>query len=93
MPLFNAVSLISCSSTRTLVLVCQERYIEIYVDDEYLGRDMVYYTVPKDKEYIEVSGRDNGYEVYHRRIYTKNKSGSLIELQIPKNYRYSNKPY
>lgn len=83
----------SCSSTKTIGLSCQERQIEIYVDDDYLGRDLAYYTVPKGREYIEVSCRDNGVEVYHRRINVKDRNGSLIELQIPKNYRYSSKPF
>lgn len=84
----------SCaSSQKTIGLTCAERQIEIYVDEEYLGRDLVYYTVPKDREYIEVSCRENGLEVYHRRIYIKDKKGTIIELQIPKNYRYSNKPF
>lgn len=83
----------SCASAKTFALSCQERQIEIYVDDEYLGRDLVYYTVPKGREYIEISCRDNGIEVYHRRINVKSQNGNLIELQIPKNYKYSNKPY
>lgn len=86
-------SLSSCSTTKTIGLTCQERQIEIYVDDEYLGRDLVYYAVPKGREYIEVSCRENGMEVYHRRINVKDRKGALIELQIPKNYRYSSKPY
>ena len=86
-------SLSSCSTTKTIGLTCQERQIEIYVDDEYLGRDLVYYTVPKGREYIEVSCRENGMEVYHRRINVKDRKGTLIELQIPKNYKYSSKPY
>ena len=73
---------------------CQERQIEIYVDNEYLGRDLVNYTVPKGRTYIDVSCRENGLEVYHRRINVKDrKNNTLIELQIPKNYRYSSKPY
>lgn len=87
------VSLSSCSSRKTIGLSCQERQIEIYVDDEYLGRDLVYYTVPKGREYIEVSCRENGMEVYHRRINVKDRKGTLIELQIPKNYKYSSKPF
>jgi len=83
----------SCSSTKTIGLTCQERQIEIYVDDEYLGRDLVYYTIPKVREYIEVSCRENDIEVYHRRINVKDKNGTLIELQIPKKYKYSSKPF
>lgn len=82
--------LASCgTTTKTIALTCQERQIEIYVDDEYLGRDLVYYTVPKGRKSIEVSCRDNGAEVYHRTINVENKNGHLIELQIPKHYKYS----
>lgn len=83
----------SCNSVKTIGLTCKERQIEIYVDDEYLGRDLVYYTIPKGRKRIEVSCRENGIEVYHRRINVEGKKGQLIELQIPKNYKYSNKPY
>ncbi|MDE6091392.1 MAG: hypothetical protein K2G41_11945 [Duncaniella sp.] len=87
------ISISSCSSTKTIGFTCQERQIEIYVDDEYLGRDLVYYTVPKGREYIEVSCRDNGIEVFRRRISVNDSKGILIELQIPKNYKYSTKPF
>lgn len=90
---FVTIGTSSCSSTKTIGLTCQERQIEIYVDDEYLGRDLVYYTIPKGREYIEVSCRENGMEVYHRRINVKDRKGTLIELQIPKNYKYSSKPF
>lgn len=88
---FSAVT--SCSTTKTVGLYCQERQIEIYVDDEYLGRDLVYYTIPKDREYIEVSCRDKGTELYHRRINIRKAKGTLIELTIPKHYKYSDTKY
>lgn len=91
--LVSMVGVSSCSTTKTIGLTCQERQIEIYVDDEFLGRDLVYYTIPKGRQYIEVSCRDNGVEVYHRTINVADKKGTLIELQIPKNYKYSNKPF
>ena len=82
-----------CSSSKTVAFSCQERQIEIYADGEYLGRDLVYYAVPKGREYVEISCRDHGVEVYSRRYYLKGKNGTLIEVQIPKNYKYSDKPY
>lgn len=85
--------LFSCSSSKTIGLFCQERQIEIFVDNEYLGRDLVYYTIPKGREYIDVSCRENGAEIYQRRINVSNHKGTLIELQIPKKYKYSNKPF
>ena len=84
----------SCSKKPiTLCFTCQERQIEIYVDGEYLGRDQVYYTVPNGKEFIDVSCVDGGLEVYHRRISVAGRDATLIELQIPKNYKYSSKPF
>ena len=41
--LVSMVGVSSCSTTKTIGLTCQERQIEIYVDDEFLGRDLVYY--------------------------------------------------
>ena len=88
-----SIFITGCGSAKTLTLTCKERQIEIYVDGEYFGRDFVHYTVPKGQESIEVSCRDNGLEVLNRRISVKNLAGSLIELEIPKHYRYSSKPY
>lgn len=84
---------VSCASTKRIAFTCQERHIEIFVNDEYLGRDFVYYIVPKDLEYITVSCRDEGIQVYQRRINVKDNDGALIELQIPRNYKYSDKKF
>lgn len=73
--------------------MCKERQIELFVDDEYLGRDLVYYTAPKGREFVDVSCRENGVEIYKRRINVADQKGCLIEIQIPKNYHYSTKQY
>lgn len=83
----------SSSAPRTYAIYCQERQIEICVDGNHLGRDQVYYTLPKGQRYMEVTGIENGVDVYKRTIDTENYSGNLIEIQIPKNYKYSSKPY
>ena len=82
-----------CSSQKILAFYCQESQIEIYADGKYLGRDLVRYTVPKGRDYVEVSCRNGGVEVYSRRYYVKGGNNSLIEIQIPRNYKYSEKPY
>lgn len=92
--LLSTLLLPGCSSPlKVFSFSCQERQVEIYVDDEYLGRDLVHITVPKSREYINVSCRENGMEIYHKRFSVKGRKGQLFELQIPKNYRYSSKPY
>lgn len=85
--------LAACDTTKSITLYCQERHVEIYVDGEYLGRDQVQYTVPKGRDIIEISGKDNGMEIYHRELNVRRLRGNLIEIQIPKNYRYSDKPF
>lgn len=79
----------ACATATPIRLLCNEQHVEIYVDDEYIGRGMVDYVVPKGQEYIQVSCREEGQEIYSRRLYIKSRKGDLIELQIPKDYRYS----
>lgn len=85
-------TLLSCSSSTTVSPLCDERQVEMYVDDEYVGRGLVQVTVPRDKERIKVSCRENGLEIYSRTYYIKGKDKQLIELSIPKDYRYSSTP-
>ncbi len=81
--------LFSCTTSIPISLLCSEQDIEIYVNDEYVGRGLINYTVPKGTDYISVSCRDNGVEIYERNFYVKGKKNELFELNIPKNYRYS----
>lgn len=82
-------SFISCASNTCVSLLCDEQQIEMYVNDEYVGRGLVHYTVPKGQDNITVSCRENGVEIYSRSFYVKGKNNQLIELTIPKDYRYS----
>ena len=90
--IFAAISIIafcSCASSIPINLLCDEQHVEIYVDDEYVGRGLVHYIVPRGNDYINVSCRENGIEVYSRRFYIKGRKNQLYELRIPKDYRYS----
>lgn len=83
------VSLCSCASSIPVTLLCEEQQIEIYIDGEYAGRGLVHYIVPKGNEYINVSCRESGIEIYSRNFYVKGKKNYLYELKIPEDYRYS----
>lgn len=88
--MFVLIGITSCSSSGTLVhLMCDEQQVEIFVDDNYVGRGLVQYTVPKGNEYMRVSCREGGVEVYSREFYVKGKKNRLFELSIPKDYRFS----
>lgn len=82
--------LYSCAVSVPVHFLCNEQHIEIYVDNEYLGRGQVSYKVPKGTDYVNVSCREEGIEVYSRNFYVKGAKNQLFELNIPKNYRYSN---
>ena len=87
--LIISISLGSCATSIPVSLLCNEQQIEIYVNDEYVGRGLVNYIVPKGTEYIKVSCKENGMEIYSRSYYVKGKKNQLFELTIPKDYRYS----
>ena len=87
--LIISISLGSCATSIPVSLLCNEQQIEIYVNDEYVGRGKINYIVPKGTEYIKVSCKENGMEIYSRSYYVKGKKNQLFELTIPKDYRYS----
>lgn len=87
--LLAVIFMTSCASSFPIHLLCAERHVEIYVNDEYVGREQATYIVPKGTEYITVSCRVDGMEVYSRNLYVKGSKNELLELTIPKNYNYS----
>lgn len=83
------IAFCACASSIPINLLCDEQHVEIYVDGEYIGRGLVHHIVPKGNDYINVSCRENGIEIYSRRFYVKGGKNQLYELRIPKDYRYS----
>lgn len=81
----------SCSTVQQVSFICDQQDVEIYVNDEYAGRDLVKYTLPQGCDYVIVSCRRGGEEIYSRRFYVKGKGNMTYELNIPVNYRYSDK--
>lgn len=79
----------SCATSTQISFLCNEPHVEIYIDEEYVGRGLVNYVVSKKTSYVNVSCRENGIEIYNRNYYVKGKKNQLFELSIPKDYRYS----
>lgn len=80
----------SCITSSYVSISCNEQDVEIYINNEYIGRGLVNYSAPKGIEEINISCKENGNEIYNRNFYIKGKKGELIELTIPKDYKYSN---
>lgn len=83
----------SCITSSYVNISCDEQDVEIYINNEYIGRGLVNYNAPKGVEEINISCKENGNEIYNRNFYIKGKKGELIELTIPKDYKYSNKKH
>lgn len=89
------LGIVACaSSSKVFSISCEDRSVEIYVDDVYLGRDLVQVTMPASTTEFDISCRIGGEEIYKKRVYARGRKGWLVEVQMPKNYKYStNKKY
>lgn len=81
---FNA-----CTSTKRLSFSCNDPTIDIYIDGEFAGRNLVNYVFPNGKRDVDVTCIDNGSEVYHRVFYRDGHiNNELIDLPIQKDFHY-----
>ena len=87
--LLAVCAMISCSTTQKVNFICDQTDVEIFVNDEYAGRNLVSYTLPRGTTFVTVSCRRDEQEVYSRRFYVKGKKEITYTLTIPNNYRYS----
>lgn len=83
-------ALSSCKSYFNVTFLTNRTDIEIYVDDEYCGMNMVSYRVPKGVSEVTVRCVDGGREVVNRKIYVRGMENRVIEIAIPEDYKYSN---
>ena len=79
----------SCKSYFPVTFLTNKTDIEIYVDDEYIGKNMVTYRVPNGVQEVTVRCFDGGREVLVRKVYVKGMKNRIIEINIPDDYKYS----
>lgn len=85
-----AIGTTSCASSSFPVsFLCEDNEIELYVEEQYMGNGLVRYVVPKGTDYVKVSCRHNGEEVYSRNVYVKGQKNMLIDISVPQDYKYS----
>lgn len=83
-------ALSSCKSYFPVTFLTNQTDIEIYVNDEYCGMNMVTYRVPKGVTEVTIRCVDGGREVVNRKVYVKGMENRIIEIAIPEDYKYSN---
>lgn len=82
-----------CQSTTSISLLCNDPNIDIYVDDEYVGKNLVRYTPPTQLRSLRVEFKRNGESVLKRTIYIERKSkNKLYDLNVSENMKYSSSP-
>ncbi len=79
----------SCASSYNVGFLCEDKDVEMYIDDEYIGKGQISYTVAKGVTHITVSCRKDGIEIYQRKYHVKGQKNVLFDVIISKDYRYS----
>lgn len=80
----------SCKSYYPVTFLCENSTIELYANDEYIGTNMATYRVPKGMQHVTIKCVENGREVFTCKYYVKGMKNAIINVNIPKDYRYSN---
>lgn len=79
----------SCSTATSVSFLCNDRDIQIYVNDTYLGKELVTYTAPKGVTTADIECKRDGVTIFTKSIYIKGSNGRLFELTIPNYNTYS----
>lgn len=87
--LFLAIAFSSCSSSTTVSFLCNNRDLQIYVNDTYIGQELVTYTAPKGVTTADIQCKKDGITVYTKSIYIKGYNRHLFEINVPDNNSYS----
>jgi len=79
----------SCASTTSVSFLCDQEDLQVYVNDEYVGTGLVYYTAPKGVTTAEVECKKDGITVFTRNFYIKGHNRELFDIHIPQYNSYS----
>lgn len=86
---FLTVAFSSCSSSITVSFLCNNRDLQIYVNDTYVGQELVTYTAPKGVTTADIQCKKDGVTVYTKSIYIKGNNMRLFEINVPESNFYS----
>lgn len=87
---FCVIMLNSCSTT--VHFLCNQSDVAIYIEDQFMGYNQISYVVPKGVEYVRVSCRVDGLEIYSNTYYVKHENNRLFDIILQDNYKYSTNP-
>lgn len=79
----------ACASPTSVSFLCDNEDLQIYVNNEYVGKGLVRYTAPKGITTAEVECKDNGVTVYSKTYYIKGYNNALFDIKVPQHNYYS----
>ena len=86
---FLILTLNACAISK-ITFYCEQPEIEIYVDGEYIGKDLVCYIFKPNQTSAGITAQINGKEIYRRVIDVKLYKNSLFEIKASEIMKYSN---
>lgn len=79
----------ACASSTSVSFLCDNEELQIFVNNEYVGKGLVKYIAPKGITTAEVECKDNGVTVYSRTYYIKGNNNVLFDIKVPQYNYYS----
>lgn len=87
--LFLTMAFSSCSTPTTVTFLCNNRDLQLYVNDTYVGKELVTYIAPKGVTTADIECKKDGITVYTKSIYIKGNNKRLFEINVPESNFYS----
>lgn len=84
-----AMFLTACASAISVSFLCDDEDLQIYVNNQYVGKGLVRYTAPKDVTTAVVECKRDGITIYTKDYYIKGNNNALFDIKIPNNNSYS----
>lgn len=81
--------LLACNTMTTVSFLCQQEDLQIYVNQEYVGKGLVHYSAPKGINIAHVECKKDGITVYERTYNIKGANRILYDIHIPDHNTYS----
>ena len=81
--------LMACASATSVSFLCENEDLQIFVNNEYVGTDLVRYTAPKGVTTAEVECKKNGITIYSKNYYIKGQNNALFDIIVPEYKSYS----
>ena len=79
----------ACASSTSVSFLCENEDLQIFVNDECVGKGLVRYTAPKGVTTADVECKKDGITIYSKSYYIKGYNNALFDIKVPNYNSYS----